>query len=72
MTTDDDTIRDAIRQNATGPRKHSESEAGAATEQHSLQDQIAADKYLANKAAGQGSRLPIRSVKLTTPGAHEY
>lgn len=72
MTAADDTIRDALRQNATGPRKHSESEAGAATEQHSLPDQIAADKYLANKCAGSGSVLPIRRAKVTTRGAHEY
>ena len=72
VSTDSDAIKDAIQQNATGPRKHSESEAGAATEQHSLQDQIAADKYLRGRDAAAGSKFPIRRATSTTPGPGEY
>lgn len=67
-----DQVNDAILQNATGPRKHAESESGASTEQHSLQDQIAAHKHLANTAAGSGRKFPIRRAPTTTPGAGEY
>lgn len=67
----DETIRDAIRENATGPRKHSESEAGASTEQHSLQDQIAADKHLdQNDALSRGN--PLRRLVHRPPPASAY
>ena len=37
-------------------------------EQHSIQDQIAADRYLASKDATQRKGLPFRTTKLVPPG----
>ncbi|HRS72632.1 MAG TPA: hypothetical protein P5175_12385 [Anaerohalosphaeraceae bacterium] len=42
---------------------------GTSVEQHSLADQIAADKYLASKAAGRRKGLGIKFSKLSPPGA---
>lgn len=67
---EDTTIRDAMKLNAAGPKKASNETTSA--EQHSLQDQIAADKHLGNKAAVSGRKLGIRKGKFTTPGASEY
>lgn len=60
-------LEDTIKQNAAGPRKAS-GDAGS-MEQHSLADQIAADKYLAGKAAMAGRTLGLRKVKIIPPGA---
>jgi hypothetical protein len=57
----------AIEQNATGPKK-AQSDAGS-VEQHSLQDQIAADRYLASKRAMRSKSKGIRISKLIPPGA---
>ena len=60
-------LKDATRSNAEGPKKASAD--GVSAQQHSLADQIAADKYLAGKEAAQ--RNPARAftrVKIVPPG----
>ena len=52
-------LKDAIRENALGP-KRVQSDAGS-VEQHSLRDQIAAERFLASKEA---TRKPF-GIKLT-------
>lgn len=57
-----------IETNAAAPKVVS-GDAGS-VEQHSLSEQIQADKYLSSKAAGQVSGLGgIKFVKLKAPGA---
>ena len=58
---------DIIEQNAAGPKQVSAD--GVTVQQHSLPDQIAADKYLAGKRAV--SRNPAKAftrVKIVPPG----
>jgi hypothetical protein len=55
-----------IRDNAAGPKKAS-GDSGS-IEQHALQDQIAADRYLASKQAARSKGLGIRLSKLVPPG----
>lgn len=62
-----DTVPDKIQENATGP-KRVRGDSGE-VEQHPLADQIAADRYLASKAATTGKKLGIRKAKLVPPGA---
>jgi len=62
-----DDLKDAIKQNAKGPKQASAD--GVSAQQHSLADQIAADKYLAGKDAA--SRNPAKAftrVKIVPPG----
>ena len=62
-----DEIENAIRQNALGP--DSAEADGVKVKQHSLPDQIAADKYLASKDAV--SRNPAKGftrVRIVAPG----
>ena len=61
-----DTLDNTIRDNASGPKRAS-GDVGS-VEQHSLADQIAADKHLAGKQAAAQSSLGIKRVKLS-PGA---
>ena len=56
-----------LRENATGPAKVA-GDAGS-VEQHSLPDQIAADRYLQAMAAGKANRRGLRFSKLVPPGA---
>jgi len=56
-----------IRENAQGPAKVS-GDAGS-VEQHSLADQIAADRYLQSKAAARSKQRGLRFSKLVPPGA---
>ena len=56
-----------IRENAQGPAKVS-GDAGS-VEQHSLADQIAADRYLQAKAAARSKQRGLRFSKLVPPGA---
>ncbi len=56
-----------IRDNAAGPKKAT-GDSGS-VEQHSLNDQIAADKYLASKKAARSRGLGIRMSKLVPPGS---
>ena len=62
-----DDLKDTIKQNAEGPAE-AHGDAGG-MRQHSLPDQIAADKYLANKAALSGRGLGLRKVKIVAPGS---
>ncbi len=58
-------LEQTIRENASGPAKAS-GDAGS-VEQHSLTEQIEADRYLASKrAANKG--LGVRMVKVVPPG----
>ena len=61
-----DLLDDTIRTNAEGPSKAS-GDSGS-MEQHSLPDQIAADRYLESKKAARGKGLGIRLKKLVPPG----
>jgi len=56
-----------IRDNAAGPKKAT-GDSGS-VEQHSLNDQIAADRYLASKKAAQSKGLGIRLSKLVPSGS---
>jgi hypothetical protein len=62
----DEELDNQIRQNAGGPKSAS-GDAGS-MEQHSLPDQIAADRYLASKKAMKSGR-GVRLTKLVPPGA---
>ena len=59
-------LEDTIKENATGPKRAK----GDSTEmeQHSLPDQIAADRYLASKNAAKKKGLGIKITKLVPPG----
>ena len=56
-----------IRDNAAGPKKAT-GDSGS-VEQHPLNDQIAADRYLASKKAARSRGLGIRMSKLVPPGS---
>lgn len=60
-------IQDAIEQSAKGPKRAS-GDTGS-IEQHSLPDQIAADQYLASKAAVKNRVFPLKRFKMIPPGA---
>ena len=60
-------IEDAIRKNASGPK--SAEVDGQKVEQHSLQDQIAADAYLASKKAVKSRNSGLKITKLSHSGA---
>lgn len=60
-------LEQTIRENAQGPAKAA-GDSGS-MEQHSLPDQIAADRYLASKSAVKLKGLGIRMFKLVPPGA---
>jgi hypothetical protein len=59
-------LTDAIQQNAASPSKASSD--GTSVEQHTLADQIAADKYLASKQAGRNPAKALTRVKIVSPG----
>ena len=61
-----DDLSDKIKENAKGPAKAS-GDAGS-MEQHSLPDQIAADRYLESKKAARKKGLGIGMKKLVPPG----
>jgi len=62
-----DNLQETIRESAKAPAKAS-GDAGS-VEQHKLTEQIAADKYLASKAAASGKKRGLRFNKLVPPGA---
>ncbi len=62
---DKENLEDTIRENAAGP-KRAQGDSGS-IEQHSLQDQIAADRYLASKEAVKHG-MGIRNVKISPDG----
>jgi hypothetical protein len=61
----DTTLEDAIRENAASP-KRAQGDSGS-MEQHSLQDQINADKYLTSKEAVRRG-IGIKLVKISPDG----
>jgi hypothetical protein len=61
-----DDLDQSILDNAAGP-KRAKSDS-AEMEQHSLPDQIAADRYLQGKKATRGKGLGITLKKLVPPG----
>jgi len=63
-----DNLDDTIRQNAQGPAKVA-GDAGS-VEQHSLSEQIAADRYLASKEAAGKPKRGLRFNKLVPPGVN--
>ena len=64
-----DDLEDTIRQNAQGPAR-AQGDAGS-VEQHPLPDQIAADKYLASKAATKTRTRGLLFNRLIPPGTIE-
>ncbi len=62
-----DDLADSIRQNAQGPARV-QGDAGS-VEQHSLADQIAADKYLASKEATKSPSRGLRFNRFIPPGS---
>ena len=60
-------LEQAILDNAAGPRR-AQGDSGS-VEQHPLQDQIAADRYLASKAAAASPAKALRLTRLVPPGA---
>jgi hypothetical protein len=62
-----DDLDTTIRDNAQGPAKAA-GDSGS-IEQHKLTDQIAADKYLASKAAAKSKRRGLTLNKFVPPGA---
>ncbi len=59
-------LKDAILENAKGPKKV-QGDSGS-VEQHSLQDQIAAERFLQSKKAAQKPGLGIKLTKLSPDG----
>ena len=61
-----DALDNTIKQNAEGPRRAS-GDAGS-IEQHGIEEQIAADKYIESKKAMRNKGMGIKLVKLTPGG----
>lgn len=61
-----DDLQDTIRENASGPKRAKGD--SAEMEQHSLSDQIAADKYLESKKASRAKGLGIKLAKISPGG----
>lgn len=61
-----DEIRDAIKDNATGPKRVQGDEL--TVEQHSIKDQIEADRYTASNDATKTKGLGIRMRRIVPPG----
>ena len=61
-----DDLGDAIRTNAEGPEEATVD--GVRMKQHSLPDQIAADKYLAGKRAAVNPAKGFTRLKIVPPG----
>ena len=62
-----DDLSKKIEQNAANPKRAKGD--SLEVEQHSLADQIAADKYLASKKAAKSKGLGIKLSKLTPGGS---
>lgn len=62
----ENSLTDTIKQNAKSPKQASAD--GVNVQQHSLPDQIAADKYLSQKAAGKNPAKALTRVKIIPPG----
>ncbi|HOQ06014.1 MAG TPA: hypothetical protein PKY88_12465 [Anaerohalosphaeraceae bacterium] len=59
-------LENTIQENASGPKRAS-GDSGS-VEQHSLADQIAADKYLQSKQAAATKGLGIKLLKISPGG----
>jgi len=59
-------LEQAIKDNAAGPSKAAVD--GQSVEQHSLRDQIEADRYLASKEAVRRKDRGLRITRLIPPG----
>ena len=59
-------LEQTIQNNAAGPKKAS-GDAGS-VEQHSVADQIAADKYLESRKAARVKGLGVKLVKISPGG----
>lgn len=57
---------DNIETNLQGPKQVTVD--GQTVQQHGLKEQIEADEYLAHKAAGNESTLPVRFAKIKPGG----
>ena len=62
----DTQIENSIKENAIGPKSAS-GDAGS-VEQHSLPDQIAADKHIQSKQAMSSKGLGIKLLKISPSG----
>ena len=62
-----DALDSAIRTSAEGPAEAHGDSGGM--KQHSLQDQIAADRYLQSKRASRAAGLGLKMTKVVPPGA---
>ena len=62
-----DDLSDNIKESASGPRRAS-GDSGS-VEQHSLPDQIAADKFLESKKASRKKGLGIKVAKISPGGS---
>lgn len=60
-------LEQAIKDNAAGPARAAVD--GQSVEQHSLRDQIEADRYLASKEAVHRKDRGLRITRLIPPGA---
>lgn len=64
--TNADKLDKTIEKNAKGPKRAKGD--SAEIEQHPLQDQMAADRYLNSKKAARAKGLGIRKTKMIPPG----
>lgn len=62
-----DDLEQNIKDNAAGP-KRAQGDAGS-VEQHSLKDQVEADRYLASKQVATNPGKAVRFTRLVPPGA---
>jgi hypothetical protein len=60
-------LDESIESNAQGPSEAEQD--GRRVKQHALPDQIAADRYLAGKAASRSKGLGIKRTRTAPPGA---
>lgn len=67
MPTPASNLDDAIRENAQGPAEAHGDSGGV--KQHSLKDQIEADRFLASKQAMKSKSRGVRFSKVRPPGA---
>ena len=65
--TENKSIEESIRKNASGPK--SAEVDGQRVEQHSLQEQIEADRYLASKKAVKSRNSGLKITKMSHSGA---
>lgn len=62
-----DDLEQNIKDNAAGP-KRAQGDAGS-VEQHSLKDQVEADRYISSKGVSANPAKAVRFTRLVPPGA---